>query len=330
MVNVFTELGRRLTAFGTDAASRQVVERACRANGWFMPDEVIEAISALCSQMLDGQKLTEFISRYNLPVAAPKRVGVVMAGNIPLAGFYDMMCVLVSGHACLVKPSSKDRPLMEYTVQQIKDIAPTAPLYYMDGAVEMEAVVATGSDNSGRYFRSRWRAIPSIIRGSRSSVAILHSNETVRQLEGLARDIFSYSGLGCRNVSRVFVPENYPLQHLADALQCYSGAVNPRYRHNYLRHRAILTMQGARFVDGGFFLLTEGDGFPLQLSEIACTHYRDATHLEMLLARDETRLQCIVADRFTHKLAVPFGEAQRPTLTDFPDGVDVVSFLEKL
>ena len=210
MIKTFSALGARLLGFGDDDATRAVIDSACRVNGWFTPADIRRAVRAIACDMLQREKLEAWLADYPaLPVAEPRRVLVVMAGNIPLVGFFDLLCVLVSGHGCLVKPSAKDSVLMEHVVGLLREIDPSAPVRLYDGTSPVDAVIATGSDNANRYFRAHYAGIPSLLRGSRQSVAVLSGHETPEQLAGLADDIWAYSWLWCRSVSLIFAPEGY-------------------------------------------------------------------------------------------------------------------------
>ena len=234
-IELFSALGRRLADFGGDAPTQEVAERACRANGWFTPADVRRAVAAIADDMLRRDRLETWLAPYPVPVAVPRRVLVVMAGNIPLVGFFDLLCVLAAGHRCLVKPSAKDRVLTEYVVGMLRELDPEVPVGFYDGSSPVDAVIATGSDNANRYFRTQYAGIPALLRGSRQSVAVLSGRETEAQLEGLADDIWAYSGLGCRSVSLLFVPEGYDLR-------LRMPAVNEKYRNNY----RLLALQNAR------------------------------------------------------------------------------------
>ena len=321
-VEVFAELGRRLARVtDSDAA----VAEACRANGWFRPAEVCRALRAIAADMLDGERLAEWMAAYpSLPVAEPRNVLVIMAGNIPAVGFSDLLCVCMSGHRCLIKPSSKDRATIEFIVSQLRDIEPSIPIEFYDSQ-RIDAVIATGSDNTNRYFRARFGAVPSLLRGSRSSVAVLTGDESEEELQGLSEDIFAYSGLGCRNVSLIFTPCGRLPEIPAPT------DVNPKYANNYRQTRAVAAMHGERFVDLGCAILTEGSEFPAELSRINYLCYDSPEEVDEWLAAHDAELQCVVSRRVElHPRAAGFGRAQHPQLTDYPDAVDVMAFLAKI
>lgn len=322
-VELFSELGRRLRTFGTEPLSGAVLTRACRANGWFSPADVRRAVETLCRDMLDGRRLEEWLRRYAVPVAAPRRVLVVMAGNIPLVGFYDLLCVVASGHRCLVKPSSKDTELMEYVVATLRGIDPRAALEIYDGTSPVDAVIATGGENANRHFRARYAGIPALLRGHRQSVAVLSGEETPEQLAGLADDIWAYSGLGCRSVSMLLLPYGYEPQ-------LEMPAVGRKYVNNFRQSAALLQMTGTPFRDLGAAALVEQAEFPSVLSRIACMRYRTPEEAEAWLAAHDDELQCVVSTCVRHPRRVDFGRAQSPSLTDCPDDRDVMAWLAAL
>ena len=323
-IETFSALGARLLGFGDDDATRAVIDSACRANGWFTPADIRRAVRAIACDMLQREKLEAWLADYPvLPVAEPRRVLVVMAGNIPLVGFFDLLCVLVSGHGCLVKPSAKDSVLMEHVVGLLREIDPSAPVRLYDGTSPVDAVIATGSDNANRYFRSLYAGVKTLLRGNRHSVAVLNGRETSGQLEALSDDIFSYSGLGCRNVSLIFVPRGISLRFA-------SRRMNPKYLNNYRQRKALREMCGDPFFDLGFALLIRQSEFPQALSEVSVVEYDDLSQVAAWLREHDAELQCVVSDCIDHSRRVPFGRSQQPTLSDYPDAVDVMEFLYDL
>lgn len=319
-LELFSELGRRLRGFGCDVRTQEVAGHACLANGWFMPADIRRAVAAVAGDMLRCDLLREWLSRYPVPVAAPKRVLVVMAGNIPLVGFFDLLCVLAAGHRCLVKPSAKDTVLMEYIVGLLHRIDPHVPVEFYDGQAPVDAVIATGSDNANRYFRARYAGIPALLRGNRHSVAVLGGGETPAQLAGLADDIWAYSGLGCRSVSLLFLPEGYDLQ-------LRMPEVNAKYRNGYRQQKALLAMEGRPFRDLGAAVAVEQCAFPMALSQVNYTFYKSPGEVGAWLAEHDDELQCVVSETIPHSRRAGFGRAQSPALTDYPDDRDVIAFL---
>lgn len=321
--DLFTELGRRLRGFGDDARSQEAIRQACAANGWFAPHEVVRAVSAIRDRMLQPELLDWWLAHYPAPGAASRRVLVVMAGNIPLVGFFDLLCVVSAGHECLIKPSSKDRVLMEYVVALLLEIDPSAAVGFYREGDPVDAVIATGGDNAVRHFRMRYAGIPTLLRGHRQSVAVLSGRETAAELAGLADDIWAYSGLGCRNVSLVWMPEQY-------RFGMQMPPVDRKYRNNYLRERALLTMTGQPFVDLGAAVAVEQREFPVALSRIACARYRSLEEVVSWLAEHDEEVQCVVSGCVSHSRRADFGCAQSPGLTDYPDDRDTMAWLAGL
>jgi hypothetical protein len=312
-LRAFLELGEALGALPDD-----VVARAAAANGWFTERDIRRAAAAVASRMLNEEALKEWLPE---PFTRA-RVGVIMAGNIPLVGLHDMLCVLAAGGECLYKPSAKDAVLMDFAAE---NLARTLPVRRWAGE-EVDAVIATGGDNARRLFAGRFAGLPVLLRGNRGSVAVLDGHETEEQLTALAGDIFSYSGLGCRNVSRLFLPAGYDMERLVAIFNEY-GAPSEKYRNNFLQRRALLSMQGAAFVEGGFFVLREGTEFPEYISEIVY----DFGDAGPWLAAHEGQVQCVVGrgGGFGIGSGIGFGEAQQPGLTDYADGVDTMAFLAR-
>ena len=325
-VQIFSELGERLLGFGTDEASRSAMARAVAQNEWFSVSDIRFAVEALRSEMLDGAKVAEWLRHY--PTAqqrGSKRVALIMAGNIPLVGFFDLMCVLASGDVPYVKPSSKDSVLEGYVEDLLREIEPELRIErYVEGA-DYDAVIATGGESANLYFRTAFEGVPSLLRGSRHSVAVLSGKESKEQLQGLADDIFTYSGLGCRNVSLVFVPKGYrvalPVRKMCRA-----------YHNNYLQCRALLTMQGVAFSDLGEAVVVPSRAeFPRYLSQINVVEYDDLEVVKRWLAERDEALQCVVSGiDGLHSRTVAIGRAQLPTLFDYADERDTMQFLAKL
>ncbi len=319
-IELFSELGQRLCAFGDEDSSQQAITRACAANGWFTPADIRRAVAAIAERMLSRERLKEWLSRYTTPVTKPRNVLVVMAGNIPLVGFFDLLCVVASGHRCLIKPSAKDRVLMEYIVDLLREIEPSAAVGFYDEAQSIDAVIATGGDNANRYFKARYAGIPSLLRGSRQSVAVLAGTETDAQLAGLADDIWAYSGMGCRSVSLLFLPRGYrPVLKMPP--------VNAKYENNYRQEKALLEMTGRPYVDLGRAVAVEQREFPAALSRLAYVCYDSLEEVRSWLATHDSQLQCVVSESLSHSRRADFGQAQSPALTDYPDDRDVMDFL---
>lgn len=321
MIDIFSTLGLRLRDFEADAHSAHIIAQAIAANEWFSETDIKMAIDAICQEFLSREKLQQWVAQYDLTSIPRRRVAIIMAGNIPLVGFYDLMCVLMCGHAAYVKPSHKDSVLINYIISELKSIAPDIPIYDYVPAEQVDMVVATGGDSAAAHFRKLYADLPTLIRGSRHSVAVLDGKESAAEIEGLQRDVFSYSGLGCRNVSLVFLPRGTELKlNVPENL----GVM---YRGNYLSQRALMMMSGVEVHDLGFCLTRESREYSNAISCINYAFYDDLAEVEAWLAEHDESLQCVVSHCVKHPRVVSFGRAQYPALDDYADGVDVMKFL---
>lgn len=311
----------------------QAVEVAGQANEWFTSSQINRAVAVLQGEMLKPERLQEWLSAYRKPSDFQmKNVGIVMAGNLPLVGFADLAAVVAVGHRAIVKPSSKDRPLMEFVVERLCesgcDIAMVDELW-PEG---LEGVIATGGDAAREIFTERFAGIPALLRGSRQSVAVLTGDETDDELKGLAEDMFLYWGLGCRSVVRLFVPEGFDMAGLAKRLGTFFPESHPKYTECYRYARAMAAMGGDVWADGGFFVLRrvslDSGSVAPKLAEALWSEYASMAEVEKWLAENERALQCAagaVPGGFPRR--VPLGRTQCPGWGDYADGVDTVAFL---
>ena len=327
--DIFSQLGRALESFGSDPISRSIMDMAMRDNEWFTEADIRYAVDAVRREMLDEKRVEKWLSLYpslSKRSGEKKRVAVIMAGNIPLVGLFDVLCVVASGNIPCVKPSSKDSVLYTFVEQLLLNIEPSLKIeqYTTDG--EYDAVIATGGDSANLYFRTAFEGVPSLLRGSRHSVAVLSGGENDGDMKALSEDMFLHSGLGCRNVSLVFVPKGFKPQFEVRKM-CRA------YHNNYLQCRALLTMRGAEFEDLGEAILvySQEAEFPRFLSQINVVEYDSLEEVQSWLKANDEALQCVVtAIGGLHSRQVPFGKAQRPSLTDYADERDVMKFLCEL
>lgn len=315
IVDIFSALGERLTRFGSDDASNRIIDEAIAANGWFTRADIFRAVEAIRSEMLDREKLMAWLSHYTKAVE-PKRVAVIMAGNIPLVGFFDLLCVVAAGHECHLKPSSKDSVLMRYIVEQLRDIEPSIAIYDYSADATYDMAIATGGDDANAYFREHFAGTRTLLRGSRHSVAVLNGNESAEELQAIHNDITAYSGLGCRSVSMLFVPRGY----IPDFKR--GVAENAKLRRNIQAMRATLTIEGAEFWDAGAFIMRRGEDFAQSLAVVTLREYSDIEEVKKWIEENTEHIQCVVS-----RSDIPFGRAQYPALMDYADGVDTMHFL---
>lgn len=317
-INAFSALGTTLHSI--EVADKNILfSQAANQNAWFTASNCELALRGIL-KFLVKDNLERWVSTYTF-AEDPKTVGVVMAGNIPLVGFHDMLCVLISGHHLAAKLSSQDTALMRFVIEQLIRIEPAFKAYItlVERMNDVQAVIATGSDNTARHFEYYFRSVPHIVRRNRSSIAILHGNETDEQLIALGRDVFSYFGLGCRNVSKLYVPKNFDFPRLLGLWERYNDVFNHhKYANNYDYNKSILLINGTPHFDNGFALLTENTGM---VSPISVVYYETG---EPDLTSQ--KIQCVVSAEGS----VPFGKSQEPELSDYADRVDTLKFLTGL
>ena len=306
--------------------------KASSYNNWFTRDSVALALQGV-RVFLDKGKLEKWAAPYQLEPARPRKVGVVMAGNIPLVGFHDFLSVLVSGHQLYMKLSSQDPFLLDYLGRKLITIEPAFEqnIVCTEQLKGMDAIIATGSDNSSRYFEYYFSRLPNIIRKNRTSCAILTGNETNEDLTALGKDIFQYYGLGCRNASKLYVPENYDFKALIECLQPYQSVIsNHKYSNNYDYNKSIYLVNKEVHLDTGFALLRETEEMVSPISVIYYEYYQDNNDLKKKLTGRKDKIQCIIGDHKGNSGFVAFGTSQLPGLEDYADNIDTLKFLENL
>ncbi|MCF8465326.1 MAG: acyl-CoA reductase [Flavobacteriales bacterium] len=302
------------------------------ANRWFTQENMALALRGI-SYMLQPEKLEQWLSVYsNIPETGDKRVGLIMAGNIPLVGFHDLLCVLVSGNTAVVKLSSQDEILPKKLVETLAEISPelAARIELSDGKLEgFTHVIATGSDNSARYFEYYFGKYPNIIRNNRNSIAIINGDESLDELRALGKDIFRYFGLGCRNVSKVYLSDKMEPKTFLATLEDWKPIGNHnKYFNNYEYHKAIFLVEKMAHLDNGFLLLREEASLGCPVGVLHFQMYGTLDQMKAEIKIHEDKIQCVVAsDKLGFKNSVPFGKAQSPELWDYADGVDTMGFL---
>lgn len=328
----FVKLGEKLRGIDSSELSSLAIQ-AKAANGWFTESEISRALNGII-KMLSKDQLDHWLKNYSLENNYAKDVGIVMAGNIPFVGFHDLLSVLISGHNAEAKLSSQDQVLMSYLINELNKIEPDLQINTPDKLKNVDAIIATGSDNSARYFEYYFRNKPNIIRKNRTSVAILNGNESEEELNRLATDIFSYYGLGCRSVSKVFHPVDFDLTILLKNLESYADIANHhKYRNNYDYNKSILLVNGVDHLDSGFLLLQESENLVSPISVLFRESYEDHADCKRKIEQNLVKIQCLIGGDSIQKEfhdSIKFGEAQQPNVWDYADGVDTLSFLAKL
>jgi hypothetical protein len=328
-LEAFIKLGKQLSAIDTDTWDALVL-RARSENSWFTEETIKSAFEGI-KIYLNEANLRKWTSSYRLTPVKPKIVAVVMAGNLPLVGFHDFLSVLISGHALLVKLSSKDKVLPLFIAENLIAIEPRFDdlIRFEEQLKNFDAVIATGGDNSARYFHFYFGKYPNVIRKNRTSCAIIKGNETPEELQALGNDIFNYFGLGCRNVSKIFIPKNYYVATLLDQWEPFKGVINHhKYNNNYDYQKSILLVNGNHFYDNGFLLLEENTKLVSPIAVLYYERYEDESDLALKITEAKDKIQCIVGKMTP--ASIPFGQAQSPMVWDYADQIDTLKFLESL
>ena len=301
-------------------------------NGWFSEANILYAIENW-AKLLTTETLDKWTSKYALNSITQKKVAIIMAGNIPLVGFHDFLCALICNHKIIIKQSSNDKHLLPFLVLYLTKVAPELKetVTFLEQKLEdFDAVIATGSDNTARYFEYYFKDKPSIIRKNRNSIAILTGNETKADLKKLSNDVFQYYGLGCRSVSKLFVPKNYNFDAFFEAMYHWHPIIEgAKYANNYDYNKAVYLMSEFKMLENGFLMLKEDSSYASPIATLFYEHYESLEALTETLNSDADKIQCIVSDSLSKEL-LSFGSTQTPLLEDYADGVDTVDFLLKI
>jgi hypothetical protein len=300
--------------------------RAENVNSWFTREFIDLSVAAIATQFLDAQKLQHFAQKYSVPeeLTVPKTVGIVMAGNIPLVGFHDFLCVFLSGHRARIKSSSKDPILLPHLTDKLIEWEPelVEDIVFSEMLKNCDAYIATGSNNTARYFDFYFSRYPHIIRRNRSSVAVLTGHESATDLEALSDAINLYFGLGCRNVTKLYVPEGYNFEPLVRSLDKYRHFIDHnKYHNNYDYQLAIALIDHRYYMTNGSVLLIENGNIFSPISQLNYELYADRESLIADLSTNDD-IQCITGNGL-----LPFGQTQQPSLTDYADKIDTMEFL---
>lgn len=307
------------------------IQQAYRANAWFVPENSLRALKSVTC-WLESDALQRWIQAYdglNQSHNDLKTIGLVMAGNIPMVGFHDLLCVLVSGNKAQVKLSSDDGVLIPFLLNVLFDVSQQFRSLVQIGYKfqQIDAVIATGSNNSARYFDFYFGKYPHIIRKNRNSIAVLTGHEKDAELSALGDDVFSYFGLGCRNVSKMLVPEGYNFDRFFQCIEVYGDRLmqHNKYMNNYDYHRALFLLNNEPFLTNNFLSLRQSAVLSTPVSVLHYDFYHDEEDLLRKIAADENHIQCKVGGKY-----LPFGTSQQPGLADYADGADTLEFLIRL
>ena len=346
--SVFVELGKFLSQFSEEQSVQKsdvlyndiffddfekLIYLSQSHNGWYTPEQVYFAIKSW-AEALTEENISKWISNYSFDFAQDdkkeKTVALILAGNIPLVGFHDFLSVLITGNKALVKTSSNDQHLLPFLAKYLIAVDENLKhkITFVDGKLEnFDTVIATGSNNTARYFEYYFKDKPSIIRKNRNSTAVLNGKETHEELEALGEDIFRYFGLGCRNVSKLFVPSGYSFDAFFQAIFKYQDVIHyEKYANNYDYNKAVFLMSNFKLLDNGFLTLKEDSSYASPISSVFFEYYENLEDLKSRLETDAEQIQCIVSSNLTEN-NVAFGQTQNPRLWDYADNVDTITFL---
>ena len=338
-IQAFTSLGKILLELGQNKSSpstenlNQAIIAAANYNGWFIEDNVRYMLTSI-GESLTETNLKEWIKPYKEGLTnriSNITVGVVMAGNVPIVGFHDFLSVLISGNRILAKLSGDDNKLLPLIADLLISIEPEFKemINFTNNQLKgFDAIIATGSNNTSRYFDYYFGKYPNIIRKSRNGIAVITGDESKNELQQLTEDIFTYYGLGCRNVSHIIVPENYDFTKLLDSISSNKRVnLNHKYFNNYEYNKAIYLVNGKQHFDTENLLVTEENSFASPVSVLSFEYYSDIKQTNRLLENNSSKIQCIVSISKEIKNAIHPGTSQYPQLWDYADGIDTMQFL---
>lgn len=301
-------------------------------NKWFTNENLLFAIENW-TKALSEENIKKWITKENLGTNIPKKIAIIMAGNIPLVGFHDFLAVLISGHSALIKQSSNDKNLLPFLAKYLEFVESEFKgkiIFTQDKLTDFDAVIATGSDNTARYFEYYFKNKPNIIRKSRNSVAVLTGKETKDDFENLSHDIFHYFGLGCRSVSKLFVPRNYDFQSFFEGMYNKHKIINnAKYANNYDYNKTVYLMSEFDILENGFLMIKEDESYASPIATVFYEYYDTIEDLKIKLYDEREKIQCVVARNFM-KSEIAFGQTQHPELWDYADGVNTLAFLSEI
>lgn len=346
-INTFAKLGDFLSQFTNSKIQKKEdipfnelffdgfqhqIKLAKENNQWFTKENILFAIESW-SNSLTIENLESFVQDIHIKESSTKKVAVIMAGNIPLVGFHDFLSVLISGNSVLVKQSSNDKHLLPFLAKYLEyvDESFKGKISFTEERLNnFDAVIATGSNNTARYFEYYFKNKPNIIRKNRNSVAVLTGKETVEDFEKLSDDIFQYFGLGCRSVSKLYVPKNYDFELFFNGMYSKKEIINnAKYANNYDYNKAVYLMSEFDLLENGFLMIKEDESYSSPIATVFYEYYDNEIDLKIKLHKDREQIQCIVAKDFIEN-EVAFGQTQHPKLTDFADGINTLEFLSNL
>jgi len=329
---LLTQLGTHLREEGLP---EEIIRSAVARNPWFTDENIRKATSEIVAAFLTEAELEAWTAHYNLQSAGGSKIGLLLAGNIPLVGIHDLISCFLTGHKSLVKASDKDAVLIPYLIDLLGRLDDRAAPYFeiVERLSDYDAVIATGSDNSGRYFKKYFSAVPHIIRLNRNGVAVIYKDTTDEDLIALGRDIFSYFGLGCRNVSKLYLEKGFDIQRIFKQIERYRDLIHHnKYKNNYDYNNALYMMNQEKYLTNDFIIFRENDSIASRIAAMHYSYFGDTKSLSVELKERREQIQCLISDRAMEgqERYFEFGKAQEPGAMDYADGVDTIKFLAAL
>ena len=332
-ITVLTNLGALISA-NSDPQIDAVINKSIIDNPWFTKEGIKLALDTIATEYLDEEKLYKWTDAYTFPGDDPKTVGLVLAGNIPLVGFHDVLSVFISGHRNLIKLSQKDSVLMKWLIEKMIEIDFRCADFFKfaEQLKTMDAVIATGGEVAATHFKYYFSKYPHIIRKNRSSIAVLDGSEDQQTLRLLGEDVFTYFGLGCRNVSKIYVPAGFELNKIFESFVDFSYVIDHnKYKNNFDYSYAIYLLGKEPFLTNNFLILREDKTLGSRISCLHYEYYDDPSRLQEELQNHEEHIQCIASRiPFDNLQTIDFGMCQKPSLNDYADRVDTLKFLLSL
>jgi hypothetical protein len=330
-IEAFSNLGKYIKS--NDEQLQDLIAKAKTQNPWFTNENLISSFQAIAKN-LSKDNLENWISSYstNFDGFRNKTVGLILAGNIPLVGFHDILCSLITGFNVQIKLSSDDKILIPHILEKLQEIEPSfkQQINVVERLKDFDSIIATGSNNTSRYFEYYFKNVPHIIRKNRNGLAILSGKESKEELKALGHDIFDYFGLGCRNISKIYFPKGYHYPDFFEGIECFHDIANHfKYHNNYEYNKSIYLVNGDEHLDNGFLLLKKDERLASPLAVVYFEEYENLNELKPALEGKKEEIQCIVSSvELGESLSIiPFGESQSPKLSDYADGIDVIDFL---
>ncbi len=325
-------LGKWILTF--DETLEAAIAQTYIHNKWFTKENTHRSLEGISNQFLTQKKLTAWVEKEQLndDSGSGKKVGLILAGNIPCVGFHDWLCVIISGHEALVKLSDKDKFILPLLDKYLKEIGFDTKTKFVDRLNDMEAVIATGSNNTARYFESYFGKYPNIIRKNRNAIAILDGTESSDELKALGEDIFTYFGLGCRSTSKLYLPEGYDFEPMLEAFKTYNDLIHHnKYKNNFDFNYTLMIMNKVKHQSAGLILLVEDESLTSRIGTLHYEYYNDIEKLQAAINSQKENIQCVGTKMKLAKVnTIQLGKAQRPGLADYADGVNTIAFLKSI